>query len=977
MHTVHGFCARLLRDEALEAGHRPVRRHRRARRPPRAAARARRRADAAPPRLPRQPGGDAGRRRRADRPPQGGAASPRASTSGGRPRCRPATSAPSASASSPRSTGPTTGCCASRARSTSGDLVLLAHALLAERPHVRARVAARWSATCSSTTSQDLELAGLRLVLAAGRRDRRAPHGGGRRRRDDRRACAAPRALGLRTLTEDGPGPARRAPGAGPAAAPRADPRRRGRGRRPDRGPPRQGRSTRAAGRATVRFWRCANERAQAQAVAAEVERLVRDGRRARRIGVLVRSVRREGQALAVALEERAVPYRLVGARARSSSAPRSATCSPGCGCSSTPRDAGRRRPRAVARRRSSCAPSTSRAASRSRGGASSTWSPRSSPRPSRPSSRPRRASACSASCKLHRPWPRALDTTRPDLFVHRLIDRLGLRRQQALRRAGRRRRAPRSLARLGRARRVVRRAASPQATRARVRPPRRRGRRGRRCRTTRTTPRTAVDAGAVAVLPMHAARGTEFRPRPRLRPAVRAHAGRAPARLVEPIPDALLHEPPAAGHARGARRRDAAPAARGDDARRRGARARLRRPRGHAAPLQPPSPFAEEARAALGAEWDDREEELFGPDEALHAAFGALRDDLLRSLPRVGARLGELRLDTDLDVAHGVVRYLELRQARGAHEPLRGPGARRRAAGGQRRDPARGDRPAARDPPDLAARRRPAARRARRPRPRRGARRPRRAVARALPARAAATGLLLSASDIETYRTCPLKYKFARVFRIPSEPTLNQRFGILVHQVLERYHSSGGRTLDELLGLLEAGWRRGGFGASEEERQLHGKADASLRRYFERDRADDAEPVWFERGFQFRLGDAHAARARRPRRPPARRRLRAHRLQDGPPQDARPSCARTSSSRSTRSAPARRGSSTRRGSPTSTSSTTRRCRCRPRTSTRPGSPRRWPRSPTASSARASSPRRPYSACSWCDFRIACPAAER
>ena len=49
----------------------------------------------------------------------------------------------------------------------------------------------------------------------------------------------------------------------------------------------------------------------------------------------------------------------------------------------------------------------------------------------------------------------------------------------------------------------------------------------------------------------------------------------------------------------------------------------------------------------------------------------------------------------------------------------------------------------------------------------------------------------MLSASDIETYRTCPLKYKFARVFRIPSEPTMNQRFGILVHQVLERYHAA------------------------------------------------------------------------------------------------------------------------------------------------------------------------------------------
>ena len=52
----------------------------------------------------------------------------------------------------------------------------------------------------------------------------------------------------------------------------------------------------------------------------------------------------------------------------------------------------------------------------------------------------------------------------------------------------------------------------------------------------------------------------------------------------------------------------------------------------------------------------------------------------------------------------------------------------------------------------------------------------------------------MLSASDIETYRICPLKYKFARVFRIPQEPTINQRFGIVVHQVLERFHAAGRR---------------------------------------------------------------------------------------------------------------------------------------------------------------------------------------
>ncbi|HET9093745.1 MAG TPA: PD-(D/E)XK nuclease family protein, partial [Solirubrobacteraceae bacterium] len=136
--------------------------------------------------------------------------------------------------------------------------------------------------------------------------------------------------------------------------------------------------------------------------------------------------------------------------------------------------------------------------------------------------------------------------------------------------------------------------------------------------------------------------------------------------------------------------------------------------------------------------------------------------------------------------------------------------------------------------------------------------------------------GVLLSASDIETYRACPLRYKFARVFRIPQDPTLHQRFGIAVHQVLERYHAhdqsadgdggsasdpSGG-SLTDLLTLLETSWRRGGFGDSDEERQLHQKAVSALTRYHERTRTDPARPVWFERSFTFKLGP-HLVRGR------------------------------------------------------------------------------------------------------------------
>ena len=276
---------------------------------------------------------------------------------------------------------------------------------------------------------------------------------------------------------------------------------------------------------------------------------------------------------------------------------------------------------------------------------------------------------------------------------------------------------------------------------------------------------------------------------------------------------------------------------------------------------LQPPSPFLEEARAELGAEWEEHAEQLFGPDETLHATFRQLRDELLEDVPRVGTRLGELRFDTDLDVAHAAVRYLELLKiaallerpaGQSVAEALPNVNARlMEAVTAQQKDILLSS---SLDEAVLEAERDERARAAS------VAARAEPSLEPFLPKRG--DGLMLSASDIETYRTCPLKYKFARVFRIPQEPTLNQRFGILVHQVLERYHVGGMSGLDEMIELLQSGWRRGGFGDSDEERQLHTKARAALERYWHRWREDPAEPIWFEKQFAFKLGP-HLLRGR------------------------------------------------------------------------------------------------------------------
>jgi CRISPR/Cas system-associated exonuclease Cas4 (RecB family) len=252
---------------------------------------------------------------------------------------------------------------------------------------------------------------------------------------------------------------------------------------------------------------------------------------------------------------------------------------------------------------------------------------------------------------------------------------------------------------------------------------------------------------------------------------------------------------------------------------------------------------------------------------ESLHATFQLLREEVLEGVARIGGRLGELRLDTDLDISHGVVRYLELLKLstllqrpddQSLDDAIADVNVRLLAAATplQREifqtstldDTLSAPADALDGGVDAGV--------SERARARALAPREEHSLGPFLPRKG--VGLAMSASDIHTYRSCPLRYKFARVLRIPTEQTVHQRFGIVVHQVLERYHADGATTLAQLLALLDAGWRRAGFGESERDRDLFEKARGALTRYHARLEAEDSKPVWFERSFAFRLGPHH-----------------------------------------------------------------------------------------------------------------------
>jgi DNA helicase-2/ATP-dependent DNA helicase PcrA len=708
-----------------------------------------------------------------------------------------------------------------------GDLVLRAFHLLHERPHVRERAAGRFQHVLVDEYDDTNFAQGMLLRLLIEEHRQVTLVGA-----DDRFREELPEAKVVRLERSCRSG--RRILDAAAAVAP--------------------GRKLTGVSGGRVRFWRCRSDRAQAQAVAAEAEQLIDSGVAPEQICVLVRSVQNEGAVIASALEERAVPARISGSAAYFQRAEVRDVLA-WLRALADPNDSGAvvralsrppvelrsvdvARLTQLARRRKLDMPAAVVAALEG------------------PQLSEEGRDRARVFLRLYRSASNAFEDRRPDAFVLRLIERIGLRRQQVFATHADTVERLRNIAKLSELATAYMRREPHATARDFTRYLAAVAESGLREDEATGTP----TAPAVQVMSMSAARGLEFEhvfvlglSAARMPGPFRPEADGVPAELLKgrrPRDGRELHEL---------------------EMRRLLHLAMTRARRGlvlawaeSAAPgsTPRPSPFYEEAMAATGVEEELFEEELFGPAEGLHSTFRIMRDELLDTVARMGGRLGEMRLDTYLDVDQAVSRYLELIKVAALIE---------RTKEGQSLDsalPAVNEillqcatpeqreileqsaldswlRDTERDPAERPASAHNAAEPSLDPFiPRRG------------------RGLMLSASDIDTYRICPLKYKFARVFRIPQEPTIHQRFGIVVHQVLERFHAQGGGSLKTLMELFEASWRRSGFGDSDDEQQFRERAVAALESYWQRDRDSDSEAVWFERSFAFRIGP-HLLRGR------------------------------------------------------------------------------------------------------------------
>lgn len=118
-----------------------------------------------------------------------------------------------------------------------------------------------------------------------------------------------------------------------------------------------------------------------------------------------------------------------------------------------------------------------------------------------------------------------------------------------------------------------------------------------------------------------------------------------------------------------------------------------------------------------------------------------------------------------------------------------------------------------------------------------------------------------LSFSRIDTYRQCPLRFRFSYIDRLPSAPATYLSFGTSIHSALEAFHD---RTLfgmpseEDLLGFLYDGWDSSGFQREPREVQVreYRRAQDVLRRYHRRVRDDYRPAAETEKWFELPIGD-------------------------------------------------------------------------------------------------------------------------
>src|SRR5947207_14420573 len=118
---------------------------------------------------------------------------------------------------------------------------------------------------------------------------------------------------------------------------------------------------------------------------------------------------------------------------------------------------------------------------------------------------------------------------------------------------------------------------------------------------------------------------------------------------------------------------------------------------------------------------------------------------------------------------------------------------------------------------------------------------------------------LVISHKQVDDYQTCPLKYRYVHMLRVPILRHHAVVYGATVHRVVEYYllrRAAGNYTpLEDLLGVYDREWDNQGFLTREHEEARKGAGRQALARFWHEEEASGQKPTHVEKEFGFALG--------------------------------------------------------------------------------------------------------------------------
>jgi DNA helicase-2/ATP-dependent DNA helicase PcrA len=118
---------------------------------------------------------------------------------------------------------------------------------------------------------------------------------------------------------------------------------------------------------------------------------------------------------------------------------------------------------------------------------------------------------------------------------------------------------------------------------------------------------------------------------------------------------------------------------------------------------------------------------------------------------------------------------------------------------------------------------------------------------------------IIVSFRQVDDYDTCPLKYKYTHILRVPLLRDHRVVYGSAIHEAIREYHRRKARrqlvTLDDLIRHFERAWVNEGFISREHEDQRLEEGRGVLARFYAFQEETGFVPTFVEAPFSFQVG--------------------------------------------------------------------------------------------------------------------------